>query len=78
MESVRRIRAVADAVLLLCCTLGAVVLIHWMFAAWQRRITLWPVAEYMAMLAVPLFWLYATDADLADYGLGRAGIRGQP
>lgn len=77
MESVGRIRAAADAVLVFCCTLGLSGLVHWMLAAWQRRITVWPDAEYLAVLAVPLFWLYATDADLADYGLGRNGIRRQ-
>jgi membrane protease YdiL (CAAX protease family) len=58
-----------------CWTLAVVGIVHWTFAGWQRRITVWPLAEYLSMLAVPLLWLYWTDADLAHYGLRRGGVR---
>jgi membrane protease YdiL (CAAX protease family) len=77
MKSVGRVRAVADAAQVFCWTLAVVGIVHWMLAAWQRRITVWPVAEYLTMLAVPLLWLYCTDADLRDYGVHWAGIRQQ-
>lgn len=76
-RGVGRVRAIADTVLVFCWTLAIVAIVHWMLAAWQRRLTVWPVAEYLAMLAAPLLWLYVNDADLAAYGLCWDGIRHQ-
>ena len=57
-----------DALLILCGTLALVALVHWVFAAWQRRITVWPIAEDLTLLGGPLLWIWATGGDLADYG----------
>jgi uncharacterized protein len=77
VQSVGRVRAVKDAVQVLFWTLTVVGVAHWVAAGWQRRITIWPIAEYLAMLTLPLLWLWWSDADLADYGLRRTGIRQQ-
>jgi len=70
-------RAVADAVQVFAWTLVLVGIVHWLLGPLERWITRWPVVEYIAMLAVPLLWLYWTSADPADYGLGLGGLREQ-
>jgi membrane protease YdiL (CAAX protease family) len=77
VQNVGRIRAVVDAVLVVSLTLTMVGAVHWVAAGWQRRITAWPIAEYLTLLAFPLLWLWWTEADLADYGLRWTGIRQQ-
>jgi membrane protease YdiL (CAAX protease family) len=57
--------------------MAVVAVVHWVSAGWQRRITVWPVAEYLAVVAISLLWLWWTDADVADYGLCWTGIRQQ-
>lgn len=64
----------ADALLVFCWTVSTVAMVQWLLAAWQRHFTVWPVAEYAALLTVPLLWLYWTGADPADYGLRRTCI----
>jgi membrane protease YdiL (CAAX protease family) len=73
-KSVGRIRAVIDAVQMFVGALAVAGVAHWLFGGWWHH---WPIAEYSAILAVPLLWTHWSDADLADYGLCWTGIRQQ-
>jgi membrane protease YdiL (CAAX protease family) len=77
VKGAERLRAVGDAAQVFGLTLAAVAAVHWSFGRWQRSTTIWPVGEELAMLAVPLLWLYWRGADPADYGLRMADFRRQ-
>jgi hypothetical protein len=75
-DTAEKLRAVAEALLVLCCTLGLVGVVHnSALAHWQSRVTPWPWVENAAMLALPLLWLLLTGRKFSEYGLTTEGIR---